>query len=99
MVDVTRATVKATSGTLSTDAAAPVNLETLVGRNVLGYEIHNTAGTGTLYWTGEGVTATTSSIPIAAGESSGFVPGNDRTLSLIREAGVAVTYVVMGLGR
>lgn len=98
MVDITRALTKSVGGTLSADAAASVNLEALVGRNVVGFEIHNTSA-ATLYWAGEGVTATTASIPIASGASSGFIPGNDRTLSLIRTPSTSTTYVVMALGR
>lgn len=99
-MDITRATSKVTGATLSTDAATTVNLESLVGRNVVGFEIHNTHASDPLYWTGEGVTATVAAgIPVAAGESSGFIPSNDRTISIIRTAGVAVTYRVMAIGR
>lgn len=88
------------SGTLSTNDAEPIDLAALfTGRRVVGFEIKNTHATGALYWTGDADTATTAKAPVEAGESSGYIPSNDGTVSLIREAGVAVTYVIVAVGR
>lgn len=93
-------TTKWTSGTLSSNDAATVNLGALFTEGiVVGFEIHNTHATGDLYWEGEGGTATTSDGLIEAGESSGFIPANDKNLSLLRETDVAVTYKIMAIGR
>lgn len=93
-------TIKTLAGTLSADTAATIDIAALFDdRRVVGFEIKNTHGSGDLAWTGEGETATLADAPVPAGESSGWVPSNDKTLSLIREAGVAVTYVIVVSGR
>lgn len=90
--------VRFISGTLGDNAATSVNLASLFSR-IVGFEVRNTHASGYLCWTGYGDTATTSAPKVAAGETSGYVPSNDKTLSLIREAGVAVTYTIMVVGR
>lgn len=88
------------AGTLSTNDAASVDLAALfTNGRVVGFEIKNTHASGDLYWTGHGDTAVVTDAPVLFGESSGFIPSNDKTLSLIREAGVAVTYVIVAVGR
>lgn len=93
-------TTKKKTGTLSSDEVATVNLAAeFTHGNVVAFEIHNTHATGDLFWDGQGETAVTTTKAIAAGESSGFLPGQDKTISLIREAGVAVTYEIWIFGR
>ncbi len=92
--------VRVTSGTLSTDPAATIDLAALMpGKRVVGFEVKNTHASGALYWTGHGDTATSAKAPVLAAESSGFWPSNDGTISIIREAGVPVTYVIVVAGR
>lgn len=90
-------------GTLSSNDAATVNLASLfTNGRVSGFQIFNTHASGDLSWTGEGVTAEVDGANgglIEFGEDSGFVPSGDATISLIREAGIAVTYKVMVVGR
>lgn len=95
-----RAKCKVIVPSLSTDAAVAVDLAGTAGNWIVGFEIHNTHATDVLAWAGENVTATLAAgITVAAGESSGFIPGNDREISIIRAAGVAVTCRVLVIGR
>ncbi len=92
--------VRVVSGTLADNNAATVDLAALFpGGRVVGFEIKNTHASGDLYWTGHSDTAVVTDAPVLFGESSGYIPSNDKTLSLIREAGVAVTYVIVAVGR
>ncbi|MCC7542457.1 MAG: hypothetical protein IT379_39935 [Deltaproteobacteria bacterium] len=92
--------VRVVSGTLSDNNPDTVNLGALFTEGiVVGYEIKNTHASGDLYWSGEGDTAAATDAPVLATESSGWIPSNDKTLSLIRETGVAVTYVIVVSGR